>query len=84
MKVLTADGRTDGRTDDGQKVITITHPEHSAGELITMHPIGNGQVQRVVEEESILHKWVNSRSESNRTCIFIGVQFKADIVLLVL
>ena len=28
------DGRTDGRTDDGQKVITIAHPEHSSGELI--------------------------------------------------
>ena len=23
-----------GRTDDGQKVITIAHPEHSSGELI--------------------------------------------------
>ena len=22
-----------GRTDDGQKVITIAHPEHSSGEL---------------------------------------------------
>ena len=27
------DGRLDGRTDDGQKVITIAHPEHSSGEL---------------------------------------------------
>ena len=30
------DGRTDGthgRTDDGRKVITIAHPEHSSGEL---------------------------------------------------
>ena len=26
-------GRTDGRTDDGRKVITIAHPEHSSGEL---------------------------------------------------
>ena len=26
-------GCTDGRTDDGQKVITIAHPEHSSGEL---------------------------------------------------
>ena len=24
---------TDGRTDDGRKVITIAHPEHSSGEL---------------------------------------------------
>ena len=24
------DGQTDGRTDDGQKVITIAHPEHSS------------------------------------------------------
>ena len=23
----------DARTDDGQKVITIAHPEHSSGEL---------------------------------------------------
>ena len=27
-------GRTHGRTDDGRKVITIAHPEHSSGELI--------------------------------------------------
>ena len=27
------DGRTDGRMDDGQKVITIAHPEQSSGEL---------------------------------------------------
>ena len=27
------DARTDGRIDDGQKVITIAHPEHSSGEL---------------------------------------------------
>ena len=27
------DGRTHGRKDDGQKVITIAHPEHSSGEL---------------------------------------------------
>ena len=25
---------TDGRTDDGRKVITIAHPEQSSGELI--------------------------------------------------
>ena len=25
-----ADGRTDGRTDDGREVITIAHPEPSA------------------------------------------------------
>ena len=66
--MLTADGRTDARTDDGQKVIISAHPEHSSGELITVHPIGNGQVQRVVVE-SILHKLVNSGSGSNRTCI---------------
>ena len=27
------DARTDGRTDDGRKVITIAHPEQSSGEL---------------------------------------------------
>ena len=27
------DARTHGRTDDGQKVITIAHPEQSSGEL---------------------------------------------------
>ena len=33
MKVLT-DGQPDGgQTNDGQKVITIAHPEHSSGEL---------------------------------------------------
>ena len=26
-------GRTDARTEDGRKVITIAHPEHSSGEL---------------------------------------------------
>ena len=26
-------GRSHGRTDDGRKVITIAHPEHSSGEL---------------------------------------------------
>ena len=30
---MLTDGRTDGRRDDGQKVITIAHPEHSSGEL---------------------------------------------------
>ena len=33
-------GQTDGRTDDGQKVITIAHPEHSSGELkIAVFPL---------------------------------------------
>ena len=32
FKMLT-EGRTDGRTDDRRKVITIAHPEHSSGEL---------------------------------------------------
>ena len=32
LKMLT-DGRTEGLTDDGRKVITITHPEQSSGEL---------------------------------------------------
>ena len=32
LKML-MDGRTDGRTDDGRKVITIAHPEQSSGEL---------------------------------------------------
>ena len=30
---MLTDRRTDGRTDDGRKVITIAHPEHSSGEL---------------------------------------------------
>ena len=30
---MLTDGQTDGWTDDGQKVITIAHPEHSSGEL---------------------------------------------------
>ena len=29
-------GRTDRRMDDGQKVITIAHPEHNSGEINTM------------------------------------------------
>ena len=28
---------TDGRTDEGRKVITIAHPEHSSGELKILH-----------------------------------------------
>ena len=28
-------GRMDARTNDGRKVITIAHPEHSSGELKT-------------------------------------------------
>ena len=27
------DGQTHGRADNGRKVITIAHPEHSSGEL---------------------------------------------------
>ena len=30
---MLTDGRTDERTDDGHKVITIAHPVHSSGEL---------------------------------------------------
>ena len=49
------DGQTDGWIDDGQKVITIAHPEHSSGELkITRYPaFGNRSIQRVVVEKSI-------------------------------
>ena len=36
LKMLT-DGRTDGRMDDGRKVITIAHPEQSSGELKIMY-----------------------------------------------
>ena len=31
---MLTDGRTDARTEDGRKVMTIAHPEHSSGELI--------------------------------------------------
>ena len=30
---MLTDRHTDGRTDDGRKVVTIAHPEHSSGEL---------------------------------------------------
>ena len=30
------DRHTDGRTDEGQKMITIAHPEHNSDELKTM------------------------------------------------
>ena len=36
FKVL-MDERTGGHTEDGQKVITIAHPEHTSGELIIPH-----------------------------------------------
>ena len=35
---MLTDGHTDGRTDDGRKVITIAHPEQSSGELIKVLP----------------------------------------------
>ena len=38
LKML-MDGRTDGRTDDGRKVITTAHPEQSSGELISNAPL---------------------------------------------
>ena len=31
---MLTDGRTDERTDDGRKVITIAHPQQISGELI--------------------------------------------------
>ena len=34
-------GRTDARTEDRRKVITIAHPEHSLGELIIVANIYN-------------------------------------------
>ena len=37
---MLTDGRTDGSTDDGRKVITIAHPEQSSGELKTWLPGG--------------------------------------------
>ena len=36
---LLKDGRTDGRTDDGRKVITIAHLEQSSGELNMFTPV---------------------------------------------
>ena len=39
------DRRTDGRTDDGRKVITIAHHEHSSGEL--KHCDCDGTKQRI-------------------------------------
>ena len=30
-------GQTNNRTDNGQKVLTIAHPEHSSGELIKLN-----------------------------------------------
>ena len=38
---MLTDGCTDGRKVDGQKVITIAHPEHSSGEL---------KIEEIVEE----------------------------------
>ena len=32
---MLTDAWTDARMDDGRKVITIAHPEHSSGELKT-------------------------------------------------
>ena len=47
---MLTDRRTQGRTDDGRRVITIAHPEHSSGELITYK--GNDKHEDVV---SVLH-----------------------------
>ena len=38
----------DGRTDDGQKVITIAHPEHSSGELKITDLLSAELAQRVM------------------------------------
>ena len=43
---VVVNGRTIRRTDDGQKVITIAHPEHSSGEL-----------KRVREKSSECHNY---------------------------
>ena len=37
MSFESVNGRTDNRTDDGQKVIPIVHPEHNSGELKISH-----------------------------------------------
>ena len=44
------DGRTHGRTDDGRKVITIVHPEHSSGELIKEHK-NTRKIRNIWEKE---------------------------------
>ena len=36
---MLTDGRTDGRTDDGRKVITLAHLEQSSGELNMFTPV---------------------------------------------
>ena len=36
---MLTDGHTDGRTDDGRKVITIAHLEQSSGELSMFTPV---------------------------------------------
>ena len=49
LKVL-MDGRTTGQTDDGQKVITTAHPEHSSGELETPIMCSNHNIKKVINQ----------------------------------
>ena len=52
---MLTDGRTDGRTDDGQKVITIAHPEQSSGELKRI-AFGNKEQTKSRKSENCLWK----------------------------
>ena len=53
----------DARTDDGQKVITIAHPEHSSGELINVKKIVFGNKEHTTDKKmgvSVLLRLVSS------------------------
>ena len=47
------DGRTDGLTDDGRKVITIAHPEQSSGELKMGLERGGGADQKKIKKKEL-------------------------------
>ena len=53
---MLTNGRTHGRTDDGQKVITIAHPEHISGELKTSKRAGLGVASVVLVPDLDLKK----------------------------
>ena len=51
--------RTDGGTDNRQKVITIAHPEHSSDELIMYTPVDPFSLCKVALRGVSLHRLVN-------------------------
>ena len=57
------DARADGRSDDGQKVISIAHPKHSSGELETAK---QNNKQTKIKQSKLNKAFKLQNSEKNR------------------